>query len=87
MANGAHEANDTVEAKEAGKAIVAAEAHEANETGGAKVAKANFPNETDKAKANDADKAKTYEVNEAIVVDAANEANVIAEIIVANIKH
>jgi hypothetical protein len=46
-----------------------------------------LPNEADKAEANDANKAKAYEVNKAIVPDAANNANVINEIIAANIKH
>ncbi len=46
-----------------------------------------MPDKVDKAKANDANKAEAYEVNKAIVADAANEDNVIDEIIVANIKH
>jgi hypothetical protein len=46
-----------------------------------------LPNEADKAEANDANKAKAYEVDKAIVANAANEVNVINEIIVANIKH
>ncbi len=91
------------ELKEAGEAIFADEAfdananevneptsgwgRQANEAGDAKVAEADLPNEADKAEANDTDKAEAYEVDEAIVANAANKANVINKIIVANIKH
>ncbi len=59
-------------------------ANKLTRAGDAKVAKADLPDETEKAKANDANKAEAYEVNEAIVANAANEANVIHKIIVAN---
>jgi hypothetical protein len=44
-------------------------------------------NKADKAETNDANKAKAYEVDKAIVADAVNKANVIDKIIAANIKH
>jgi hypothetical protein len=48
---------------------------------------ADLRDEADKAKDNDTDKAKAYEVNKAIVANAANKAYVINVIIAANIKH
>jgi hypothetical protein len=60
---------------------------QANKAGDAEVPKANLPDKVDKTEANDTNKAKAYEVDKAIVADAANEANVIDEIIAANIKH
>ncbi len=59
---------------------------QANEAGDAKVAEADLSDKFNKAEANDANKAESYGVNEAIVANAANEANMIDEIIAANIK-
>ena len=39
---------------------------------GQRVGEADLPNEADKAEANDANKAKAYEVDDAIVANAAN---------------
>ncbi len=46
-----------------------------------------MPDKADKAEANDANKAEAYEVDETIVANAVNKANVIDKIIAANIKH
>ncbi len=103
MANEAHEAHEAIKADEVAnkvnEAIMANEADEVDKAygaeayetdgkaGDAKVTEAYLPNETDKTKAYDANKAKAYKVDKAVVANAANEVNVIDEIIAANINH